>query len=402
MKMSGRPHRLRTLGMVNCLGRSTTAIRDRMLRGDRRGFTQREDLVPGRTVWVGAVQEALEPVPAQWQAFASPTGQLVLEAYRQIADQVAGCAAVYGFDRIGIVLGSSTSGIAVGEGAVLYHHDHGCFPAGYHYSQQEPGAAGELLAQASVIRGPAFTVSTACSSGAKALASAANLLDLGICDAVIAGGADALCRMTLNGFSVLELISDFICDPMSGARAGITIGEGACLFLMTAEPGGIQLLGVGESSDAYHMSAPDPEGRGAELAMRGALEAAGLTADDICYINLHGTGTVQNDLMESKAVARIFPPHTPCSSSKGQIGHTLGAAGAIEAGFCWLALDAAADDVPLPPHCWSGTPDASLAPLALVASGQRIPRRNVTAMLSNSFAFGGSNCSVIIGKEKST
>jgi 3-oxoacyl-[acyl-carrier-protein] synthase-1 len=237
-------------------------------------------------------------------------------------------------------------------------------------------------------------VSTACSSSAKVFASARSLIFAGVCDAVLIGGVDSLCAMTLCGFSSLEAVDPNITNPMRANRAGINIGEAAVLFMLSKGGQGVQLLGVGESSDAHHMSAPEPDGVGAEAAMRAALADAGLRPEDIDYVNLHGTGTIHNDSMESKAVARVFGLNTPCSSTKALVGHTLGAAGAIEAAFCWIALNTQGDEVPLPPHIWDGCRDPELPEIRLVESGEFGPIRFT---LSNSFAFGGSNCSVILG-----
>jgi 3-oxoacyl-[acyl-carrier-protein] synthase-1 len=177
----------------------------------------------------------------------------------------------------------------------------------------------------------------------------------------------------------------------------ITIGEGSALFLMTKDKSGIQLRGIGESCDAYHMSAPDPEGKGAALAMRRALEDAGLLPQDISYINLHGTGTRHNDSMESKAVSEIFPEELYCSSTKSLVGHLLGASGATEIGFCWLMLQDP-EKLSLPPHVWDGVVDCEIPALNLVPAGSSLKMESEVAVLTNSFAFGGNNCSVILGR----
>jgi 3-oxoacyl-[acyl-carrier-protein] synthase-1 len=240
-------------------------------------------------------------------------------------------------------------------------------------------------------------ISTACSSGAKALAAGARLLRAGLADAVIAGGADALSGFTIAGFSALESVSAERCNPLSANRRGINIGEGAALFVMSREPGPVRLAGWGETSDAHHMSAPEPTGRGAIDAMRQALARAGLAPNTIDYINLHGTATPHNDAMESLAVAEIFGLQVPVSSTKPLTGHALAAAGAIEAALAWHALV----DNPggrLPPHWWDGARDPALAPLRIAQPGETLgrPLRHV---LSNSFAFGGSNASLVFARE---
>jgi 3-oxoacyl-[acyl-carrier-protein] synthase-1 len=263
----------------------------------------------------------------------------------------------------------------------------------YDYRQQEIGSPSEYLRRALGLGGPAWTVSTACTSSAKAFSSARRLLSTGLCDAVVVGGVDSLCRLTLNGFGALESVSKQLCNPMSRNRDGINIGEGAAVFLMSRDPGPVAVLGIGESSDAYHISGPDPEGRGAEIAMRQALTGVAPRAVD--YLNLHGTATTQNDLMESQVVHRVLGAELPCSSTKPLVGHTLGAAGATEAGFCWMLLTGAAAPTPLPPHVWDAQADPALPPLHLVARGET---RACRIVASNSFAFGGNNICVVLGQ----
>src|SRR5215468_11652468 len=297
-----------------------------------------------------------------------------------------------GRDRIAVVLGTSTSGIAEGEVAYVAHRNQGTWPAQFHYQQMEAGSLAKFVALTLKLTGPAYTVATACASSAKALASGRRLIRAGYADAAIVGGCDTLCRTTVGGFSVLEAMSQGLCNPFSANRDGIIIGEAAAVFLLTREPAEVLLLGIGESSDAHHVSAPDPEGRGAAAAMRMALDDAELRADHVVYVNLHGTGTLQNDLMEGKVVYTLFGSTTPCSSTKAITGHTLGAAGACEAAFLWLALSRAWNSqCRLPPHVWDGAADPAIPPLALVGSDTRLPEpRAPAAMLSSSFAFGGS------------
>jgi 3-oxoacyl-[acyl-carrier-protein] synthase-1 len=220
------------------------------------------------------------------------------------------------------------------------------------------------------------------------------LLALGVVDAVLAGATDTLCGLTTNGFSALQVVSDEITNPFSRNRNGITLGEGSALFLVTREAGGIQLCGVGESSEAHHMSAPDPDGAGAEAAMRAALQDAGVEPHAIAYVSLHGTGTALNDAMECRAITRTFPSPPPCSSAKPLVGHTLGAAGAVEAGFCWLMLrQQEAGSLALIPHAYDGQRDPELAAIPLASKGMRVP---TGPLLSNAFGFGGNNCSLVL------
>ncbi|MDO9235798.1 MAG: beta-ketoacyl synthase N-terminal-like domain-containing protein, partial [Aquabacterium sp.] len=218
----------------------------------------------------------------------------------------------------------------------------------------------------------------------------------GVCDAVLVGGGDALCPTTLEGFTALRAVRNSRCNPFSKNRDGTVLGEGAALFLMSREPAPIALLGVGASSDAYHISAPRPDGACAYTAMQAALQDAGLTPEHVDYINLHGTATRQNDAMESLAVAQLFGSKTPCGSSKPVTGHCLGAAGAIEAGLCWLLLSGLNRENRLPPHLWDGEADPDLAQLGLVTLENQ-GLKPLQYCLSNSFAFGGNNVSLLIG-----
>jgi 3-oxoacyl-[acyl-carrier-protein] synthase-1 len=213
-----------------------------------------------------------------------------------------------------------------------------------------------------------------------------------MCDAALAGGVDTLCRLTVCGFTALESAAPERCNPMSRHRRGTNIGEGAALFLLSREPASVALAGGGESTDAYHLSAPDPQGAAAENAMRRALAQAGARAEDVAYVNLHATATRKNDEMESRVMARLFPPATPMSGTKPLTGHALGAAGALEAAFCWLALTG---DGTLPPHVWDGEMDPELPPLHLVAPRERLPKSAGRVVMSNSFAFGGSNAALL-------
>lgn len=302
----------------------------------------------------------------------------------------------YGSARIGIIVGSSTSGISEGEAAERYFKDHHCYPKNYNYRQQEVGAPSRAAAKFLGIDGPAWTISTACTSGAKALASARRLLQSGLVDAVIAGGCDTLCSFTVQGFTSLGAVSDEICQPFSKNRSGINIGEGAAFFIVSHEPGPVVLVGVGECSDAHHISAPHPSGDGAEQAMRQALTDAQLTPEDINYVNLHGTATKQNDAMEAKALSRVFADtnntcQIACSSTKPFTGHTLGAAGALEAAFCYLTI--CRDDGRLPPHLWDQARDQDIPAL----HGLNVQSLDTPAQyaMSNSFAFGGNNISLL-------
>lgn len=396
------PCALAALGMVNALGSSLDEIWPRLVAGDQSRFRQRDDLVPGESWWFGQVQGALPPIPASLAAFACRNNQIALAAYAAIRERVEALRSLCGAERIGVVVGSSTGGIAEAEEAFAQWSRTEALPDSFHLVQLEFGGVAQFLAHTARVGGPCYTLSTACSAASKALVSARTLLELDICDAVIAGGVDSLCRLTANGFVALQAVAKDLTNPMSRNRNGITLGEGAALFLVTRERGGVQLLGAGESSDAHHMSAPEPDGKGAETCMRAALADARLEPEAIAYLNLHGTGTRQNDAAEAAAVERVFTRRIPCSSTKPLVGHALGASGALEAGFCWMMLSRRdGTRLAVPPHCWDGVRDPELPPLALVSEATWIEAPPPTALMSNSFGFGGSNCSVIVGDEAS-
>lgn len=385
---------LSAIGIVNALGCGVEAITQRLLRGDTSGLALSDAWLPSGPARVAAVRDELPVIPSDCSDFDSRNNRLLLAAVNQIRVEIDAAIGRFGRERVGIVLGTSTSGIAEGEAAIAAHCVGGSLPAGFRYVQQELGSPALFLARLLNISGPAYCVSTACTSSAKAFVSARNLLRLGICDTVLVGGVDSLCKLTLNGFAALESLSADLCQPMSRNRKGINIGEAAALFVMRCEASAFALLGAGESSDAYHISAPHPDGSGAEAAMRAALADAGLSAEAVDYLNLHATATPKNDAMESLAVSRVFPGGVAASGTKPLTGHTLGAAGATELGLCWLALRAGV----LPPHIWDGQADADLPRLDLVALGRKFERTGSRVCMSNSFAFGGSNACLLIGE----
>jgi 3-oxoacyl-[acyl-carrier-protein] synthase I len=389
---------LNALGMICSLGKTCDEIRRGLLDLAQSGVVLTDTYSPGRSLPLGQVEVALPSLDEMAWRDRSRNNQLALAAVTQIRPAVDAAIERYGAARIGIVLGTSTSGIAEGESALRQYAITGALPEQFHYGQQELGSPASMLAAELGIGGPAYVHSSACASSAKALASAARLIRMGVCDAVLAGGVDSLCAFTIAGFKALESISETQCNPLSRNRNGINIGEGAALFLMSSEPATVGLRGWGESSDGYHMSAPDPAGVGARLAIERALAHAGIPATRIDYVNLHGTGTLQNDAMESRVIRALFGAGVAVSSTKPFTGHTLGAAGAIEAGLCWLAMQ---DDNPtgkLPPHLWDGMPDPDLPVLDVAEPGSRLGRPLRWA-LSNSFAFGGANATLVLGRE---
>ncbi|WP_376098241.1 beta-ketoacyl-ACP synthase [Roseomonas sp. CCTCC AB2023176] len=301
----------------------------------------------------------------------------------------------HGAHRVAVVLGTSTAGVAQTEDAYARRDAAGALPADFDFAHTHDLHALPRYVRARLnLRGPAIAVSTACTSGARTVIEAGDLIAAGLADAVVVGGVDTLCRMTLHGFNALELLSSGPTRPCAADRTGISIGEAAGLLLLTrpedAPAGAPLILGAGASSDGHHMSSPHPEGLGAITAMRGALDAAGVRVEDVDYVNLHGTGTRANDAMEDRAVSALFGGTVPVSSTKGWTGHTLGASGALEAIFATICLE---DD--LIPGCL-GVEEADPSFSMQVATANRAaPVRRV---LSNSFGFGGSNVALLIGR----
>jgi 3-oxoacyl-[acyl-carrier-protein] synthase-1 len=378
------------MGLATPIGIGKAAVAQTLFAGTRAGLAHEATVHPDRRVRVGRIDAALPATLTRNDGLI----RLVLD---QIKDELAQAKLRYGADRVAVILGTSTSGIAEGEAAFSVKKRLGVWPDGYHYRQQELGRLSEGVAAYLGLTGPSYTIATACSSSAKVFASARRLMRAGLCDAAIVGGVDTLCDTTINGFASLDAVSRGLCQPFSRNRDGINIGEGAAAFLVTPEACEIALLGFGESSDAYHLSAPDPNGTGAADAMAAALADAGLTREEIGYVNLHGTGTQLNDAMEGAAVHEIFGSTMPCSSTKGMTGHLLGAAGACEAAFLYLALHRAYGSGQLPPHLWDGEQDPGIPELNFVKPGTRLDLNVCSAMLSNSFAFGGSNMALILG-----
>jgi 3-oxoacyl-[acyl-carrier-protein] synthase I len=313
------------------------------------------------------------------------------------AQAVAAAAEKYGARRVGIFLGTSTSGILQTELAYRRRDpEGGSLPPDFHYATTHNSfSVADFARHLLGLQGPAVVVSSACSSSAKVFASAQRMIAAGLIDAAVVGGVDSLCLTTLYGFNSLGLMSAQACRPFDAARDGISIGEAAAFALLERVPeqlpdGAVLLLGVGESSDAHHMSSPHPDGLGARMAMEQALAAAQIGAGDIDYINLHGTATPSNDVAETKAVAAVFGSGVPCSSTKGATGHTLGAAGALEAVICALALKNGL----LPGGLNTQQVDPAL-PLDYLTGNRDLAARRV---LSNSFGFGGTNCALVFGR----
>ncbi|MHC9511865.1 beta-ketoacyl-[acyl-carrier-protein] synthase family protein [Kangiella sp. M94] len=387
---------LNHMALNNALGSKHDEVFSKLISGNTSGMVPYRSPATSKEFLVGRVQTQLPAMPAGFAKHNTRNNRLILNCLEQLSASLSELSQTYPAHRIGIVMGTSTSGIAEGEIALQSHAQSGKFPEDFNYCQIEMSSPASFIKDYLQLNGPAYSISTACSSSGKVFASARSLIENDICDAVIVGGADSLCDMTLNGFDSLEAISPQLALPFSVNRNGINIGEGAALFIMSREAAPIALLGVGESSDAHHISAPHPDGQGAALAMAMALEDAGLQAENIDYLNLHGTGTELNDLMEGKAVSRILTDSTIASSTKPLVGHTLGAAGATELAFCWLALSQSSAPFHFPKHYYDGQYDPAIPTLTL-ATGQTSSQPLKVAM-SNSFAFGGNNVSVIIGR----
>ncbi|MCG9697840.1 beta-ketoacyl-[acyl-carrier-protein] synthase family protein [Shewanella sp. Isolate11] len=387
------------LGLCTPLGQTHEQVLQHLLEGNTQGMLWRDDLIPETAVVVGQVQCDLPAIPSHLQRFRCRNNQLLLVAAQQIEQAVMEAKAEFGSQRVGIILGTSTSGIAKGEQALAYRAEHGHLPEDYLYSKQELGNSSEFLQHYFELRGPCYTVSTACSSSAKVFASARRLLNAGLCDMVIVGGSDSLCKLTLNGFHSLESVSKGHCQPFSRNRDGINIGEGAALFTLTRGQGEVMLAGVGESSDSHHISAPHPEGKGAIAAINMALANANIAPEQIDYINLHGTATVKNDAMESRALVEVFGEQLPAvSSTKPMTGHALGAAGAIEAAFCFLLLSKDNTNHGIPPQMGDRQWDETNPSLPFADNNMQT---QLNYVMSNSFAFGGSNASVIFCRGES-
>lgn len=384
---------------TSCVGRGLDQTLDALRRGDSGLAPCRFETVDLET-WVGEVAGvddiALRGDLAHFDCRNNRLAQLGL-AQDGFIEAVAEAAARVGAHRVGVFLGTSTSGILQTELAFRRRDPvTGALPADFDYaSTHSPFSVSDFARKFLRLSGPVVTVSSACSSSAKVFGSAQRMMAAGVIDAAVVGGVDSLCLTTLYGFNSLELTSAHPCRPFDSARDGISIGEGAAFALIEKVPehlnaDAILLLGVGESSDAYHMSSPRPDGLGARMAMEAALKAGGVAAADVNYINLHGTATPSNDSAEGNAVAALFGAHTACSSTKGATGHALGAAGGIEAVITALALG----------HGFipAGVNTEHLDPAITLDYVLEIRPQNVARALSNSFGFGGTNCSLLLGR----
>jgi len=381
---------------TSCLGRGL-AMHSQALRAGHSGLAPCQFETVELPTWIGEVA-GLDAValPASLAAHDCRNNRLAWLALQQdgFAEAVREAVARHGAERVGVFVGTSTSGILQTELAYRERDPQtGALPGWFDYARtHNTYSVSGFVREALGIEGMAMSLSSACSSSAKVFAAAARQLQIGAIDAAVVGGVDSLCLTTLYGFASLQLTSSEPCRPGDVARQGLSIGEAGAFALLEREGAAdaVRLLGVGESSDAHHMSAPHPQGLGAQRAMLAALRTAGLQAGDIGYVNLHGTATPANDAAEGLAVAALFGRAVPCSSTKGATGHTLGAAGALEAVVCALALR----DAWLPGSPGTQTPDPAIQIDYRVQGG---PAPGLRAALSNSFGFGGSNCSLVLG-----
>ena len=385
---------------ASCLGHGLDATLA-ALRAQRGGLVPCAfETVTDLATYVGEVAGLDDAaLPVSLAEYACRNNRLAYLGLRQdgFGAAVGAAAARYGRRRIGVLLGTSTSGILETEQAFRRRDPAtGALPDDFHYrTTHNTYSVADFVRTAFNLEGPAVVVSTACSSSAKVFAAAARMIAAGVIDAAIVGGVDSLCLTTLYGFNSLELLSSEPCRPFDADRNGLSIGEAAAFILLerpaaSLHADAVLLLGAGESSDAHHMSSPHPEGLGARMAMAAALKSAGLKPADIDYINLHGTATPSNDAAEGAAVAALFGNAVPCSSTKGATGHTLGAAGGVEAVISALALQHGF----LPGGVNTRNVDPAIPVQYLTANREVAPRR----VLSNSFGFGGTNCSLILGR----
>jgi 3-oxoacyl-[acyl-carrier-protein] synthase-1 len=380
--------------VVNCLGAGKAATLA-ALREQRSGLDRCAFADVDLHTWTGQVAGLDAPLKGGLADYDCRNNRLAELALGQddFSDAVAAACKKYGPTRIGVFMGTSTSGILATELAYRLRDENGQLPADFHYAETQNTYSLAAYVQRQLgLSGPAMVVSSACSSTGKVFGHAQRMLACGLIDAAVVGGVDSLCLTTLYGFNSLGLVSEDPCRPFDGARNGISIGEGAGFALLErveAAPDAPRMLGIGESSDAYHMSSPHPEGEGARTAMQRALAMAKLQPADIGYINLHGTATPANDASEDKAVTALFGTDTPASSTKGATGHLLGAAGITEAVVCLLAMRHGF----LPAGLNTRARDPQLRTNYLLQNREAKTR----AMLSNSFGFGGSNCSLVLG-----
>ncbi len=387
------PLRITAYSTVSAAGHGKAALIDALARRAT-GLRPNDFGAQPLSTWIGRVSGIEDaPLPARWAEWECRNNRLAWMGLESdgFVDAALACVERHGAHRVALVLGTSTSSIGASEEAYQRLEADGTYPPDLRRPiVHTPHSLGDFVAAALGIRGPCVTVATACSSSAKVFAQAERLLRIGLADAAIVGGVDTLCGSVLFGFNSLELVAPDPCRPFDRARRGISLGEAAGFALLERGPGPQpQLLGYGESSDAHHMSSPHPEGVGARMAMRAALERARIDASQIDYINLHGTASRKNDEVEAQAIADLLPARTHAASTKAWTGHTLGAAGIVEAAICLLAFETGL----MPGNLNAEDLDPACGPQLRIDNAQGAPRH----ALSNSFGFGGNNCCLLFG-----
>ena len=380
-------------GVMCCAGTSVEELWASVTNGNQSGIKKVKTATDEEFFAARIDDNKLQPSSARYDMRIM---RIEEEALNQIADDIEAVKAKYGAERVAVCVGSCDNGTEFSVSGHREYFKKEKFPADYSLEIQGADYVATFISEKYGLKGPSTTFSTACSSSAGATIKAAELLQADLADAVVVGGIDIASDTVLIGFNALEAVSSEITNPFSKNRHGITLGEAGVFYVLTKEPlesqcSGVQLLGWGESADAYHMTSPDPSGAGAEKAMRRALESAGLNCKDVDYINMHGTGTKFNDSMEAKAIDAVFADYkVPVSTTKAITGHTLGAAAALELAVCYSAVN----NVGLPLQIWDKEQDPELPVLNIV---DKKIEKQAKICLSNSFAFGGANACLVIG-----
>lgn len=395
--------------MLSALGEGTDQHFQALFDANYQQYlTPSDSWVSGKSLLFGAINPDLDlrAFPDDLaEGLKSRNNQLLWHALSQIEPLIEEAVRRFGKGRVAVVMGTTTSGSDENISAFEHYLAHqNWLASGFSQEKQLLSSPADFIASVYDLKNLVYTVSTACTSSSRAMISAARLLQLGLCDAVICGGVDSLSKLTINGFNSLEVLSKGHCQPFAESRDGINIGEAVSVFIATRESlsnesSAVALYGWGTSSDAYHMSSPRPDALGAVMAINQSLEIANCQADDVSWVNLHGTGTLQNDSMEAAAVAKVFGDAVICSSTKSLTGHTLGAAGALEAAFVWLTVNSQYNPAgDIPPHHISEPIDPTMIAIHLAGKSEQYKANKKRLGLSTSFAFGGNNTALILGE----
>lgn len=375
--------------VMSRLGMNAEAMRESLTSANPPRPDTPFSLLDGQSTQVARLPAALPDIPG----VRTRTNRIASALLAQLPEGMEALLNTHDRSRVAVVVGTSTTGIEEALTKLSGRMKTGNWEEDFRLADQELGDLAAHIQTQAGTTGPAYAVSTACTSATKAILSAARLIRTGLADAAICGGVDSLAQLTVNGFHALASVSPGQCAPFSRNRNGINIGEGGALFLISKTPSQWELAGGGESSDAHHISAPDPSGAQAERAIRTALQSAGLAPDQIDFVHMHGTGTQQNDQAEAGIVNRIFGPHMPAMSTKGMTGHTLGAAGGLQLAINLICMREGI----YPPHIYDGALDETLAPIALTKQQQRASSR-LDRSICASYAFGGSNAALVVSR----